>query len=129
MRILLVGAGGVGAAFCSIVARRDFFDAVVVADYDLARAEKAAAEDDRFLPARVDASDARSVTSLAREHSITHVLNAVDPRFVMPVFDWAYAADADFIDMAMILSRLYPQVPDEHIVFKLGVEQYSNMGV
>ena len=37
MRILLVGAGGVGSAFCAIAARRDFFDAVVVADYDGAR--------------------------------------------------------------------------------------------
>ena len=33
MRILLVGAGGVGSAFCAIAARRDFFESVVVADY------------------------------------------------------------------------------------------------
>ena len=56
MRILLVGAGGVGAAFTAIAARRDFYEIIVVADYDLARAEKAAAGDDRFLAARVDAS-------------------------------------------------------------------------
>ena len=42
MRILLVGAGGVGSAFCAIAARRDFFEAVVVADYDGARAPGAA---------------------------------------------------------------------------------------
>ena len=41
MRILLVGAGGVGAAFTAIAARRDFFETIVVSDYDLARAEKA----------------------------------------------------------------------------------------
>ena len=46
MRILLVGAGGVGAAFAAIAARRDFFEAMVVADYDLSRAERAAAVDD-----------------------------------------------------------------------------------
>ena len=34
MRILLVGAGGVGAAFAAIAARRDFFETIVVADYD-----------------------------------------------------------------------------------------------
>ena len=43
MRILLVGAGGVGGAFTAIAARRDFYEAIVVADYDLVRAEKAAA--------------------------------------------------------------------------------------
>ena len=42
MKILLVGAGGVGAAFTAIAARRDFFETIVVADYDPARAEKAA---------------------------------------------------------------------------------------
>ncbi|MGZ5369267.1 MAG: saccharopine dehydrogenase NADP-binding domain-containing protein, partial [Aeromicrobium sp.] len=40
MRILLIGAGGVGGAFTAIAARRDFFEAMVIADYDLARAEK-----------------------------------------------------------------------------------------
>ena len=43
MKILLVGAGGVGAAFAAIAARRDFFEQIVVADYDAGRAEKAAA--------------------------------------------------------------------------------------
>ena len=38
--ILLVGAGGVGRAFAAIAARRDFFETIVVADYDPARAEK-----------------------------------------------------------------------------------------
>jgi saccharopine dehydrogenase-like NADP-dependent oxidoreductase len=72
MRILLVGAGGVGGAFTAIAARRDFFEAIVIADYDQARADRAAATDDRFVAARVDASDAASVTALCREHQITH---------------------------------------------------------
>ncbi len=58
MRILLVGAGGVGGAFAAIAARRDFFEAIVIADYNEARAEKAAAGDGRFVAAQVDASDA-----------------------------------------------------------------------
>jgi saccharopine dehydrogenase-like NADP-dependent oxidoreductase len=39
MRILLVGAGGVGGAITGIAARRSFFAARVVADYDAVRAE------------------------------------------------------------------------------------------
>ena len=42
MRILLVGAGGVGTAFARIAARRPFAE-LVIADYDLARAQHAAA--------------------------------------------------------------------------------------
>lgn len=125
MRILLVGAGGVGAAFCSIAARRDFFEAVVVADHDQARAERAAATDPRFIPARVDASSQESVVALCREHRVTHVLNAVDPRFVMPVFEAAYAAGADYLDMAMSLSRPHPEAPYSRVGVKLGDEQFA----
>ena len=63
MRIVLVGAGGVGDAFARIAARRPFFEALVVADYDRARAERtvAAVGDDRLVAAQVDASDPESV--------------------------------------------------------------------
>ena len=65
MRIILIGAGGVGEAFARIAARRDFFDACVVADYDPARADRtvAAVTDPRFRAAQVDASDAGSVAA------------------------------------------------------------------
>jgi saccharopine dehydrogenase (NAD+, L-lysine-forming) len=125
MKILLVGAGGVGAAFAAIAARRDFFESIVVTDYDLARAEKAAGVDDRFTAAQVDASSASSVADLVREHSITHVMNAVDPRFVMPIFDGALAGGADYLDMAMSLSRPHPDAPYSKVGVKLGDEQFS----
>ncbi|HEX6249323.1 MAG TPA: saccharopine dehydrogenase C-terminal domain-containing protein [Nocardioidaceae bacterium] len=125
MRILLIGAGGVGAAFTAIAARRDFYETIVVADYDLARAERAAAADDRFVAAQVDASDAQSVAALAREHRATHVMNAVDPRFVMPIFDGAFAAGADYLDMAMSLSKPHPERPHEDTGVKLGDEQFA----
>jgi saccharopine dehydrogenase-like NADP-dependent oxidoreductase len=125
VRILLVGAGGVGAAFAAIAARRDFFEHLVIADYDLARAEKAAATDGRFSAAQVDASDADSVAALVREHGVTHVMNAVDPRFVMPMFDGAFAAGADYLDMAMSLSRPHPEEPYARTGVKLGDEQFA----
>ena len=125
MRILLVGAGGVGGAFASIAARRDFFDTIVCADYDLARAEGAAASDPRFAAAQVDASDAGSVSALVKEHGITHVMNAVDPRFVMPIFEGALASGADYLDMAMSLSRPHPTTPYSECGVKLGDEQFA----
>ena len=125
MRILLVGAGGVGGAFAAIAARRDFYDHVVIADYDLARAERAAETDDRFSAAQVDASDSSSVQALVEEHGITHVMNAVDPRFVMPIFDGAYAGGADYLDMAMSLSKPHPTNPYSEVGVKLGDEQFA----
>ncbi|KQP24334.1 saccharopine dehydrogenase family protein [Aeromicrobium sp. Leaf272] len=127
MRILLVGSGGVGAAFTAIAARRDFFEKIVVADYDQARADKAvdALDDDRFVSAQVDASSADAVATLCRDHGVTHVMNAVDPRFVMPVFEGAHAAGADYVDMAMSLSRRHPEEPYARVGVKLGDEQFA----
>ncbi|MFI7212125.1 saccharopine dehydrogenase family protein [Micromonospora maritima] len=126
MRILLVGAGGVGSAAVSIAARRSFFETVVVADHDPARAVRAVAgHGDRFVAATVDASSAEAVAALCREHRITHVLNAVDPRFVMPIFDGAFAAGADYLDMAMSLSHPHPERPYAEPGVKLGDEQFA----
>jgi saccharopine dehydrogenase-like NADP-dependent oxidoreductase len=128
MRILLVGAGGVGGAFTAIAARRDFFEAMVVADYDLGRAEKAASTDERYTAAQVDASSRASVEALCREHRITHVMNAVDPVFNMPLFEGAFAAGADYVDMAMSLSRPHPDTPYSKCGVKLGDEQFAVAG-
>jgi saccharopine dehydrogenase (NAD+, L-lysine forming) len=134
MRILLVGSGGVGDAFARIAARREFFDGLVVADYDATRAERTVAAvtqrhpgETRFVAARVDASDAGSVEALAREHGATHVMNAVDPRFVMSIFDGAHAAGADYLDMAMSLSHPHPERPHEQTGVKLGDEQFAKV--
>jgi saccharopine dehydrogenase-like NADP-dependent oxidoreductase len=131
MRILVIGAGGVGTAVVAIAARRDFFEHMVVADYDPARVEHAmdqVAGDARFTGARVDASNVDGMVALIREHRITHVLNAVDPRFVMPIFDAALAAGVDYMDMAMSLSRPHPEKPHELTGVKLGDEQFAKAG-
>ena len=105
---ILVGSGGVGDAFARIAARRPFFEAAggrrlrPGAGGAYGRRGRATT---RFVAAQVDASDADSVAALVRAHRGTHVMNAVDPRFVMPIFDGAYAAGADYLDMAMSLSQ------------------------
>ncbi|MEW9551254.1 saccharopine dehydrogenase family protein [Nonomuraea sp. NPDC050783] len=129
MRILLVGAGGVGTAITRIAARRAFFDHMVVADYDLPRAKAAVAALDeragRFTPVRVDAADRAAVTALLREHRCDVLLNATDPRFVLPLFDAALAAGADYLDMAMSMSRPHPERPYQEVGVKLGDEQFA----
>ncbi len=136
MRVLMIGAGGVGDAAVKIAAERDFFDRWVVADYSLERAEATVASvtgrrgdgESPFVAAQVDASDAEAVEALAREHEATHVFNAVDPRFVMSIFDGALAAGVDYLDMAMSLSRPHPERPYEEVGVKLGDEQLAKRG-
>ncbi|MGY1707427.1 saccharopine dehydrogenase family protein [Geodermatophilus sp. SYSU D00697] len=130
MRILLVGAGGVGSAVTAIAARREFVERLVVSDYDLARAEKAvtAIGDPRCVAARVDASDEDGVRALLAEHGCQVLLNATDPRFVMPLFRAALAAGVDYLDMAMSLSHPHPARPHEETGVKLGDEQFALSG-
>lgn len=127
MRILIVGAGGVGSAAARIAVRREFFDRLIIADYDPARPQALVDElgDARLVAAQVDASSADSVAALIAEHGATHVLNAVDPRFVMPIFDGCFAAGAVYLDMAMSLSRRHPDRPYELPGVKLGDEQFA----
>jgi len=132
MRILVVGSGGVGDAFARIAVHRDFFELLVMSDYDEARASATVASatdrrpgERRLVAARVDASSSQSVAELARQHSITHILNAVDPRFVIPVFEGALAAGADYLDMAMSLSTPHPDRPYAEPGVKLGDHQFA----
>ena len=131
----MIGAGGVGDAAARIAVERDFFERFVVADYDLGRAETTVASatarragEARFVAAQVDASDEAAVAALAREHQATHVFNAVDPRFVMPIFRGALAAGCGYLDMAMSLSQRHPEEPYAKAHVKLGDEQFAMAG-
>jgi saccharopine dehydrogenase-like NADP-dependent oxidoreductase len=132
MRILVVGSGGVGDAFARIAVQRDFFELLVMSDYNEARASATVAAatarrpgEVRLVAAQVDASSSGSVAALVREHCVTHVLNAVDPRFVMPVFEGTLAAGADYLDMAMSLSTPHPEQPYAEPGVKLGDDQFA----
>ncbi|MBA6440705.1 saccharopine dehydrogenase family protein [Streptomyces sp. GMR22] len=129
MRVLLVGAGGVGTAATRIAARREFLTHMVVADYDLSRAEAAVAaleeHGDRFSALRLDASDENAVRAALAEHRCDVLFNATDPRFVMPLFNAALAAGTHYLDMAMSLSVPHPSRPFEECGVKLGDRQFE----
>ena len=135
MRILLIGAGGVGDAIVKIAADRNFFEKLVVADYALERAEKSVAwvaqwhaEEvaSKFAADQIDASDPAQVTALAQKHNATHIVNAVEPRFVQSIFEGSLAAGANYMDMAMSLSHPHPTDPFNTPGEKLGDWQYEH---
>src|SRR5271167_2075180 len=116
MRVLVVGAGGVGAAFATIALRRGSFQRVVLADVGLERAQAVAdrlGEPDRFGAERVDASSRADLAELIGRVKPDAVLNACDPRFNEPIFDAAFAAKVTYLDMAMTLSHPHPERPYE----------------
>jgi saccharopine dehydrogenase (NAD+, L-lysine-forming) len=128
MRVLVVGAGGVGAAFASIAQRRPAFEQVSLADVSPVRAHDVVAklgEADRFAAERVDASDRAALVQLIERVRPDAVLNACDPRFNEPIFDAAFEARTTYLDMAMTLSHPHPRRPHELPGVMLGDVQLA----
>jgi len=127
VRILVVGTGGVGAAFAGIARRRTFFEHCALADYDPARPEAVAADldDGRFSAHRIDASSTADVVRLIRETRADAVLNAVDPVFNLRIFEACLESRVTYLDMAMSLSQPHPEHPHEQTYVKLGDEQFA----
>src|SRR4051812_37125367 len=130
MRVLVLGAGGVGAATAAIARRRPFFDHMVLADVDPARARAAVAglDDGRFSAAGIDASDRRAIVELVRAERADLILNACDPRLNPPIFEAALEARCTYLDMAMTLSRRHSERPFELPGVMLGDEQFAAAG-
>jgi saccharopine dehydrogenase-like NADP-dependent oxidoreductase len=124
MRILLVGAGGVGTALARIAARRRFAE-LVIADYDLTRAQRAAAAHDGYEAVSLDARDEQAVAELLTKRHCDVLMNATDPRFVMPLFRAALAAGTHYLDMAMSLSHPDADAPYRVTGVKLGDDQFA----
>jgi saccharopine dehydrogenase-like NADP-dependent oxidoreductase len=131
MRVLLVGAGGVGEAIVSIATKNDpdarWLEQIVVCDYDFSRAEKVVSEfnDARLTAERIDASDKDQVIALAKKHTVDFIMNACDPIFNMPIFDAAFEVGVKYMDMAMSMSHRDKKDPYGTVGIKLGDVQYD----
>ncbi len=126
MRVLVIGAGGVGTAVARTAAKWNLFERVVMADVSLDRAKQAVTgAGDRFAAYRIDASDEKEIAELVQAERIEVLLNAVDPRFVMPIFRAALSAGITYMDMAMSLSHPHPSDPFHTPGVKLGDEQFA----
>ena len=131
MKVLLVGAGGVGSAIASIASKKDsaaeWLEQMVVCDYNADRAKEVAAamKDTRFVSERIDAGNKDEVKGLAEKYGVDLIMNACDPVFNMPIFDAAYECGCNYIDMAMSLSERDEKDPYGTVALKLGDLQYE----
>ena len=127
MRVLVVGAGGVGSAIAIAANASEGLDRVVVTDLDADRAARAIdnLDEKRFAARALDVSDETAIADLARAERIDVVMNACDPRLNPPIFHAAFAAGCHYIDMAMTLSEPHPDRPYELPGRMLGDEQMA----
>lgn len=135
MRVLVLGAGGVGSAFVSIASGREAYSHITVADIDLSRATAAVHtargndSGERVRAAQVDAGDEDQVVELAQAMRADVILNACDPRFNPSIFSAAFRAGCNYVDMAMDLSVPHPTAPFERCGIRLGDGQFAQSPV
>jgi len=128
MRVLLVGVGGVGEAIAAIAKPRKWMELMVLADYNIKRAEevqKKLGDDQRFPVESIDASKQENVEGLAKKYNVDLIMNAVDPLFNKQIFDAAYKVGVKYMDMAMTLSEPHPTDPFNKTGVKLGDYQFA----
>jgi saccharopine dehydrogenase-like NADP-dependent oxidoreductase len=128
MKVLLVGVGGVGEAIAVLARGKPWLDRMVLADIDERRALEVRSklgDETRFPVERLDASSREAVAAMARRYEVDLIMNAVEPRFDMPIFLAALEVGATYIDMAMSLSARHPTDPYRTPGVKLGDEQFA----
>ncbi len=128
MRVLLVGAGGVGSAIAVAANTSEGLDHVVVTDLDADRRcprDRRASTPTASTARALDASDRGAIAELARAERIDVIVNACDPRLNPPIFHAAFDAGCHYVDMAMTLSEPHPERPYELPGRMLGDEQMA----
>ena len=128
MRVLLVGVGGVGEAIAALAKPREWMKLMVLADYNVKRAEevqKKLGDAERFPVEAIDASNQEAIEALAKKYNVDLIMNAVDPVFNKQIIDAAYNVSANYMDMAMTLSEPHPTDPFNKVGVKLGDYQFE----
>lgn len=128
MKVLVVGAGGVGEALAQMAKPRAWVEQMVLADYNLERAKEVQAklgDEVRFPVEFIDASKQEMVEELARKYGVNLIMNAVDPVYNEKIFDAAFNVGVNYMDMAMTLSKPHPEDPFNKSYIKLGDYQFE----
>jgi saccharopine dehydrogenase (NAD+, L-lysine forming) len=128
MKVLVVGAGGVGEALAQMAKSREWVEQMVLADYNLERAKEVQAklgDEKRFPVEFIDASKQEMVEELARKYGVNLIMNAVDPVYNEKIFDAAFNVGVHYMDMAMTLSKPHPEEPFKKSHIKLGDYQFE----
>jgi len=131
VKALIVGTGGVGESMAAIAKRRDpsgeLFEKIVLADYDLARAQKASQRlgEDRFPAEQVDGGDPDAVAALAERYDVDIICNMLPVNYAMPMMHAALKAGRHCMDSGMSLSEPHPTDPYNKVGKLLGADQFT----
>jgi saccharopine dehydrogenase-like NADP-dependent oxidoreductase len=111
-----------------IARERAWVEKIVLADFNLERArevQRRLKDPDRFPVEQLDAGDQKMIEAVARKYGVDLIMNAVDPLYNKQIFDAAFEAGVNYMDMAMTLSTPHPSDPFHKSGVKLGDYQFE----
>ena len=127
MKVLIVGSGGVGESTTAIAKRRDpggeLFERMVLADYDLAKAQAASArmgDEKRFPAEQVDAADEGAVVALCAKYDVDVLCSFLPVEFNPYTLQAALKARVHHMDASTTLSVPHPTDPFNQANVVLG---------
>jgi saccharopine dehydrogenase (NAD+, L-lysine-forming) len=135
MKIVIVGSGGVGESTAAIAKRRDpggeLFETVVLADYDLAKAQATSArfgDEKRFPAEHVNAADVDAVVALCAKYDADVLCSFLPVEFNMFTLQAALKARVHHMDASTSLSVPHPTNPFNEAGTVLGQDEFALSG-
>lgn len=132
MRVLVLGVGAVGEAYCFLGVERDpgakWLEKVVLADYTLDRPRMVQEKlhDARFVIEQVNAADQEQVKAVCKKHTVDLLINCCPQSLNYSIFDAALEAGVNYLDLAATLSEKHPTDPYHKVGSLLGEHQFNS---
>ncbi len=116
MKVLLMGAGGVGESYAAIVKERgeksDWLTKLVIADYNFEQAQNVVTRlnDDRFIAEQIDATKEELVYELVKKHECDIIVSALDAvPFNLILMRVALKAECHYMDFGLVPCERDPE--------------------
>jgi saccharopine dehydrogenase-like NADP-dependent oxidoreductase len=102
--VLVLGAGAQGNGVATLLARAGDVGSIVLADYDLARADETAASigSPRLRTTRADVTDVDATAALMRAGDFDLVVNVAPPQFIPQAMRAALRAERNYLDLSSV---------------------------
>ena len=131
MKVLVLGAGGVGESICALFKRRsntkNWLEKVILADYDYAKAVRAVEkldEPDMFVAEQVNALNKDEVVAVARKYDVGFMVHClVTEGFTEVIMDACLECGCHFVDMALSETIRDPE-DQTKIIQELGHNEF-----
>lgn len=136
MKILLLGAGGVGQSLATIIGQQDmkgeWLEQLVVADRYLEKSKEVCDKlkekvknTSRFIPEQVNALEKDDIVRLAKKYEVGLIITCLDTDpFDLIVMDACLDCDCHYIDMGLTLTERDPEDPTKITKFP-GEDQFK----